>query len=84
MRLYGIAIPPEDCRGLVASLVADGSPDALAAAKTISRGLDLGAQLVALTTAKRDAILACLEDVQTPALGELRGALTPDRLARNG
>ena len=65
MRLYGVSISAEDCRAIVASLIADGSADALAAVKRIS-GLDLGAQLISLT----------------PALGELRGVLTRDRLDR--
>ena len=80
MRLYGVSIPAEDCRAIVASLIADGSPDALAAAKRISGGLDLGAQLISFTPAQRDAILSVLEDVTSPALGELRGVLTRDRL----
>ena len=49
-------------RGLVASLVADGSSAALSAAGIITRGLDEQRALVPLTSGERTAILAQLED----------------------
>ena len=82
MRLYGVPVSEEDCRAFVTSLMIVDSDAALDAARTIAHGLDLEAQLIALTPEQRDSILACLEDVTSPALGELRGALTRDRLDR--
>ena len=84
--LYGIPISDDDCRALVASLLADGSPDALAAAGRISKRLEstAGRGLVALTAEHRDAILQLLEDPQSPALVELRGRLADDAGYRHG
>ena len=62
--MYGIPSGPEDCRATVTSLMAEGSPRPLTAAKTMNRGFDVGAQLVALTTEERDPILSVLEDVR--------------------
>jgi hypothetical protein len=77
LRLFGIPVPEPDARRLVASLVAEATPDALNAAKTISNGLDLKLAAVALAPKERTAILAQLED--PPAgLAELRGALMRD------
>ena len=56
---------------------------ALDAARTIAHGLEVGAQLVALTPEQRDAILGVLED-PSPGLAELRGALARDALERRG
>ena len=62
-------------------LILDGSPDALAAAEMINKGVDRELYAVALTPAMRDAILAVLED--PPAgLEDLRGVLARDQRDR--
>jgi hypothetical protein len=38
--LCGIPVTPEDARHLVATLIADGSPDALSAAEMVGKGID--------------------------------------------
>ena len=58
MRLYGVPVSEEDCRAFVTSLMIVDSDAALDAARTIAHGLDLEAQLIALTPEQRDAILA--------------------------
>ena len=84
--LYGIPVPDDDCRALVTSLVADGSPAALAAAGRIRSRLEstAGRGLVALDADHRDAILQLLEDPESPALVELRGRLADDAGYRHG
>jgi hypothetical protein len=83
LRLWGIPIAAGDARALVATLLADGSPDAVSAAQVIGRGVDRGSGLVALTAEQQTAILSCLED---PPEGpnELRGALIRDHEHRVG
>jgi hypothetical protein len=72
--LWGIPVDREDAKALVATLIADGSPDAVAAAKRIGSRLDQGSDgLVALEPQHRDAIIAVLED-PPDGLNELRGA----------
>jgi hypothetical protein len=76
--LWGIPVERADAHALVATLIADGSPDAVAAAGRISHRLEQGSDgLVALAPAHRDAILAVLED-PSEGLKELRGALIRD------
>ena len=69
LRLFGIPIGDDDARRLIATLLAEGSPDALTAAQQITKGVERDLSVVGLT-----AVLACLED---PPVGlvELRGAL---------
>ena len=81
IRLYGVPVPEDDARNLVTTLLADGSEDALEAAR-ISRALEVDAALVALSVEQRDASLASLEDASTDGLAELRGALARDLLER--
>jgi len=81
IQLSGVAVAEDDARGLVAALLAEGDPWAVAAARTISLGLAANA-VVALTVHQRDAILAVLENVPLAGLGELRSALTQDALER--
>ena len=77
LRLYGVPVAPNDVRALIATLIANGEPRAVAAAARISDGLERGMPLVALEPRERDAVLATLDD---PAEGlvELRGALVRD------
>jgi len=74
---HGIPVSEADGRALVASLIADGSPDALSAAGRVSLGLERDLYAVALAPAERDAILAQLED-PPDGLAELRGVLMWD------
>jgi hypothetical protein len=74
LHLCGIPVAPEAAQHLVATLIADGSPDAVAAAGTIAKGVDRELYAVALTPAERDAILSALED-PPDGLVELRGTL---------
>lgn len=84
MWLWRIPVDREDARALVATLIADGSPDAVAAAGRISARLDQGSNgLVALKPGHRDAILAVLED-PPDGLNELRGRLADDAGKRHG
>jgi len=77
LHLYGIPVSEADGRALIASLVADGSLDALSAAGRVSLGLERDLYAVALAPAERDAILVQLED-PPDGLAELRGALMRD------
>ena len=78
LRLWGIPVDQEDAQALVATLIADGSPDAVAAAERISVRLERGSKgLIALEPRHRDAILGLLED-PPDGLNELRGALIRD------
>ena len=79
LRLWGIPVTPDDAHALVATLIADGSPDAVAAAGRISARLDRGGTgLVALAPAHRDAIPGLLEVSADDGPNELRGALIRD------
>ena len=81
LTLYGVAVSAENARHIVASLIADGSADALDAAETIAYAVSRGCHAVAVAPAMRDAILATLED--PPAgLEDLRGALARDHRDR--
>lgn len=83
MWLWGIPLDRADAQALVATLIADGSPDAVSAAGRIGKRLDQGSNgLVALTPEHRDAILSVLED-PPDGLNELRGALIRDHEQRN-
>ena len=73
----GIPIADSDARHLIATLLADGSPDARTAAGQITKAVDRELSAVGLTRKERAAVLACLKD--PPAwLAELRGALMRD------
>jgi hypothetical protein len=59
-------ITPENARHLVATLIADGGPHALTAAKEIQKGLDRQLYAVGLEAAQRDSVvLSVLEDPPT-------------------
>ena len=83
LHLAGCPITPEDARHLIATLIADGGPDAMSAAAMIGNGLDGGLFGVGLTTEQKDAILSVLEDTP-PGLEELRGVLAREHRARTG
>ena len=61
-------------RGLIATLLAEGSPHALSAAAQITRGVERDLYAVGLTRPERTAVLACFED-PPDGLVELRGVL---------
>ena len=74
LRILGIPIGDDDARHLVATLIADGTPDALTAAGQITKGVERDLYAVGLTREERTAVLACLED-PPDGLVELRGVL---------
>ena len=73
-RLLGIPVSDDDCRHLIATLLVEGTPDALSAAVMLQKGLDRDLYAVGLSGAERTAVLACLE-APPAGLAELRGAL---------
>jgi hypothetical protein len=77
LHLYGIPVAPEDARHLIATLLADRSPDALSAAEMISKGVERELYAIALRPEERDAMLSVLEN-PPESLAELRGALAWD------
>jgi hypothetical protein len=77
LRLYGCPVAPEDARLLVATLIADGAPDAMSAAEMIAKGVDRELYAVAVTPEERDAMLSVLEN-PPESLAELREALARD------
>jgi hypothetical protein len=81
LRLFGVAVTPENGRHLVTTLVADGSPSAMSAAEKITRGLDRELYATALEPGERDAILSVLES-PPEGLEELRGRLARDHRER--
>ena len=81
LTLYGVSVSAENARHIVASLFADGSPEAMSAAAMIQKGVDRDLYAVALEPEERDAILAVLE-VPPAGFAELRGALARDQRER--
>ena len=71
--LYGVPVPGDDARRLVATFIVEGTPAALSAAAMIEKGVDRELYAVALTSDERNACLCALEEAPTVALGELRG-----------
>ena len=53
-RLLGIPIADDDARDLIATLVVEGTPDALPAASMIAKGLDLDLVTVGLPRPERE------------------------------
>lgn len=82
LRVFGVPLTPDECRGPVATLVVEGTRDALSAAGRIQYGLEHDLYLVAVSTDERDAILSCLEDADGN-LAELRGELAKENRWRN-
>jgi hypothetical protein len=60
LRILGIPIDDDDARRLVATLLADGSPEALTAAEQLTRGVERDLYAIALSRAERTAVLACV------------------------
>jgi len=73
LRILGIPIG-DDARRLIATLLADGSPDALTAAEQLTKGVERDLYAVGLTRPERTAVIACLEE-PPESLAELRGVL---------
>ena len=61
LRLLGIPISDDDARHLVATLLVEGTPDALTAAEQLRKGVERDLYAVGLTRAERTAALACPE-----------------------
>jgi hypothetical protein len=74
LRLLGIPVTDGDARHLIATLLVEGTPDALTAAEQITKGVERNLYAVGLAPGERAAVLACLEDPRN-GLVELRGAL---------
>jgi hypothetical protein len=83
LTLCGVSVTSENARHLVATLIADGSPDAIAAATLIAKGADRDLYVVGLTPAMRDATLSVL-DHPPAGLEQLRGVLARDQRDRRG
>jgi hypothetical protein len=62
LRLYGVPVPADDARRLIATLLADRGDLAQSAAALITRGLEFNLAAIALPVAEREAILAVLEE----------------------
>jgi hypothetical protein len=82
LHLYGRPVSDQDARNLVATLIEDGTPDAISAARQIGYALQLDRVMVGLTPAMRDAILSVIEN-SSAGLGDLRGALARDHAFRH-
>jgi hypothetical protein len=78
---FGVSVTAENARHLVATLIADGGPDQLAAANMIQKGVDRDLYAIAPKPEERDAILSVLED-PPPGLEDLRGVLARDQRDR--
>jgi hypothetical protein len=81
MSVYGCAVNQVDCRLLVTRPTAEGSPQALAARETISKGPSAHADSVSLSAGMRDALLRVLGGPPN-SLGALQTALAMDQRAR--
>ena len=62
LRVLGIPISDDNARALVATLVVEGTPDALSAAAMLTKGVERNLYAVGLSPGERAAVLACLED----------------------
>ena len=82
MRLFGVNLSDINCRLLVASLVADATPDALELAERISGGLTRHEPATPLTPADRDTLLRTMPKPLPSGLVALRDALANDQRAR--
>ena len=80
VRLLGIPIPDGDVRRLVSSLIVD-QPEL---AGRLSRAVDNGTALLALSPDERLAILGVLEEAETEPLAEHRGLLADNAGRRAG
>lgn len=76
-----VVVTETDARNLVATLYADGSTDAMAAARTLVFSLERGDEVVWLTEPEQLAILCVLED-PPDTLAALRGELALDHRRR--
>ena len=70
----GIDVSRQDAANLAATLVAQGTPEALEAAEVIQKAVRLQFARVVLTPAQRQAVLSALDD-PPEGLVELRGLL---------
>ena len=77
MTMAGVSVDEHDVRGLVTSLVSDGTPQALFLANRIATCLDMNASYVELDPLERGTLLDVLCD-PPDSLVELRGALARD------
>jgi len=61
LRLVGIPIGDDDARRLIATLLAEGTTDALTAVEQLTKGVERDLHAVGLTSAERTAKRACPE-----------------------
>ncbi len=73
--VVGVPVTDEDARALMAKLMNDGNPDAMAAARLIGHAVRVETGHVELTAQQREAILDVLVDSPRLDLPELRDAL---------
>jgi len=59
LRLLGIPVSDDDARRLTATLIADGSRDALTAAEQFTKGVERDLYAIGLTSAERTVKRAC-------------------------
>ena len=78
MRLYGVEVSEDDCIILIDLLLRVGREVDHTAAAAIDRGISVGAKLIALSPAERDAILGALGLNPPGGLTELRAVLVHD------
>jgi len=81
IRIRGTPISHDDAGSLIATLYADGTPEAEHLAARLIRCLDTEVALIELDDDEADTLLAVLED-PPPGLVELRGALPRDHRDR--
>ena len=82
VRLYGVAVTDINCRLLITSLIAEGTPETLGIAERISQGVTQHGSVTALTPAERDALLRSFPKRAPNALQPLHEALQKDQRAR--
>lgn len=81
LRLAGVPVTEDDARGLVTTLVSDGTPQALNLADRITTCLEMSVRMMALDAQERSVLLAVLDD-PPDGLAELRGKLARDHRDR--
>jgi hypothetical protein len=67
VRLLGISINDDDARRLTATLLADGTPDALTAAEQITKGVERDLYAVGLSRAERCSPASKIRPTASPS-----------------
>jgi HEAT repeat protein len=83
LSLFGSPLSPQVAANLAVALLADGSPDAVAASMRIETVMRTEFAAITLTEAQRRAVLSVLHDLEegtaAPELLELRAKVVDDR-----